>query len=228
MVTMKAPAAKILAALALGLMALNAKAVYVYDNSVNDQTNRLSAVDNLWFGDEVIMGAGYPANSTLTHFDFQYWAVGTTGLTIDVQLLYNTGAPYNGYATPDFSSPIYTFSGFALPNTGRDTINFDAGIDFAPGSINLSSATLTLAVQFHFNGGGGTAGVDLYNPPVVGAGYLDYWVYNGGNWELTTNNVFGTVNFGMRIEAVPEPTSFSIFFLGGLMALGFRRLFGKK
>ena len=225
---MKAFFAKLLAGMALGLLALNAQAVYVYNNSVNDQTNRLSAPDNMWFGDEVILSAAYPVNSTLTHFDFQYWAVGTSGMTVDVQLLYNTGPLFNGYATPDFSSPIYTYSGLALGDTGRDTVGFDAGIDFAPGSINLTSSTLTLAVQFHFNGGGGTAGVDLYNPPVDGSSYLDYWQYVGGNWELTTNNVFGTVNFGMRIEAVPEPTSFSIFIMGGLMALGFRRFFGKK
>ena len=224
---MKAFAAKFLAAFALALMAFNAKAVYIYNNSVNDQTNRLSAVDNMWFGDEVVLGANYPANSTMNHFDFQYWAVGTSGLTIDVQLLYNTGVPYSGYASPDFGNVIYSYSVFALPNTGRDTINFDAGPDFSLSGINLSSATLTLAVQFHFNGGGGTAGVDLYNPPVEGSSFLDYWQYNGSSWELTTNNVFGTVNFGMTIST-PEPTTFSIFIMGSLMALGFRRFFGKK
>ena len=158
---MKAFAAKFLAAFALALMAFNAKAVYIYNNSVNDQTNRLSAVDNMWFGDEVVLGANYPANSTMNHFDFQYWAVGTSGLTIDVQLLYNTGVPYSGYASPDFGNVIYSYSGFALPNTGRDTINFDAGPDFSLSGINLSSATLTLAVQFHFNGGGDYSRVDV-------------------------------------------------------------------
>ena len=225
---MKAFAAKILAALALGLLALNAKAVYVYDNSApaSDQTNRLSAVDNMWFGDEVVLGANYPANNSMVHFDFQYWAVGTSGLTVDVSLLYNTGTPYNGYPTPDFGNPIYTYTSLALGNTARSTINFDAPFDFSP--ITLASGTMTLAVQFHFNGGGGTAGVDLYNPPVEGSSFLDYWQYNGSSWELTTNNVFGTVNFGMRIEAVPEPSVFSIFIMGGLMALGFGRLFKRK
>lgn len=226
---MKTFTAKIFAVLVLGLVALNARAVLIYDNAApaSDQTNRLSAVNNLWFGDEVTLGTTYP-DRTMMHFDFQYWAVGTSGLTIDVQLLYNTGTPYNGYASPDFSNPIYTYTGFSLPNTGRDTLNFDAGIDFSLSGINLTSDELTLAVRFNFHGNGGTAGVDLYNPPVEGSSFLDYWQYNAGTWELTTNNVFGYVNFGMRIEAVPEPSVFSIFIMGGLMALGFRRFFGKK
>lgn len=219
-------------AFALGLAALNTGAqVYLYNNSApsSDQNSRLSAVDNLWFGDEVVLGGNYPSSSTMTHFDFQYWAQGTSGLTVDVALLYNTGTPYNGYATPDFGNAVYTFSGFALSDTVRNTLSFDAGTDFSLSGINLSSGTLTLAVRFNFNGGGGTAGVDLYNPPVEGSSLPDYWTWDqfSGTWQLTTNNVFGTVNFGMTVAA-PEPSSFSILIMGGLMMLGFRRFFGRK
>lgn len=213
----------------LGPAAFNASAVYLYNNSdpSSDQNSRLSAVDNMWFGDEVILGANYPGNTTMTHFDFQYWAEGTSGLTIDVALLYNTGAESSGYASPDFDNAIYTFSNFALSDTTRNTLNFDAGPDFSLAGIDLIHGTLTLAVRFNFHGGGGSAGVDLYNPPTEGSSYLDYWQYNGSTWQLTTNNVFGTVNFGMSI-ATPEPSSFSIFIVGGLMMLGFRRFVGKK
>jgi hypothetical protein len=87
---------------------------------------------------------------------------------------------------------------------------------------------ITLAVRFHLSGGG-TAGVDLYNPPTEGSGYLDFWnEISPGVWQLSTNNVFGTVNFGMTIQAVPEPSVFSIFIMASMMALGFRRFFGKK
>ena len=220
------------AAIVLGLAAFNSEGqVYLYNNSApsSDQTQRLSAADNLWFGDEVILGGNYPGNSTMSHFDFQYWAQGTSGLTIDVALLYNTGPLSSGYASPDFGNAVYTFSGFGLSDTARNTLSFDAGVDFSPAGINLTQGTLTLAVRFHFNGGGGSAGVDLYNPPVEGSSLPDFWLWDplSSSWQLSTNNVFGTVNFGMTVAA-PEPTSFSIFILGGLMMVGFRRFFHRK
>lgn len=220
---------KFLAVVVFGL-ALNARAVYIYNNSVNDNTNRLSAVDNMWFGDEVNLSTNY-TDRFMVHFDFQYWATNTTGLTIDIQLSYNDGVPFNGYPTP--GTLIYAYTNFSIPNTLRSTINFDiTDLDaydlIANGGTLLTSDTLTLAVNFHFNGGGGTAGIDLYGPPVEGSSYLDYWQFNGVSWELTTNNVFSTVNFGMRIEAVPEPTAMSLFLMGGMIALAFRRYFGKK
>lgn len=217
----------------LGLAAFDAKAqlVYLYNNSnpSSDQNSRLSAVDNLWFGDEVILGGNYPSASTMTHFDFQYWAQGTTGLTIDVALLYNTGATYNGYATPDFGNAIYTYSGAAVSDTTRSTLSFDAGVDFSSMGIDLTQGTLTLAVKFNFNGGGGDAGVDLYNPPLEGSSLPDFWLWDSlsGSWQLSTNNVFGTVNFGMTIAA-PEPSAFSIFMVGGMMMFGFRRFFSRS
>lgn len=226
---MKALTAKITAAFALALMVFNASAVYIYNNSVNDQTNRLSATDNLWFGDEVVLST----NNTqrfMTAFDFQVWATNTSTLTIDIELRLNNGTPYNGYATP--GTLVYAYSGLALSDTVRSTINFnaadlDAYDGVSDGGTLLSLDNITLAVRFHL-AGGGTAGVDLYNPPVEGSGYLDYWQFNGSSWQLTTNNVFGNVNFGMTIQAVPEPSVFSIFIMAGMMALGFRRFFGKK
>ncbi|MEY4386020.1 MAG: hypothetical protein RLY20_1303 [Verrucomicrobiota bacterium] len=219
----KALVARILAVVLLGCAALGARAsVYVYDNSTSDQTNRLAAVDNLKFGDEVTLGANYPANPMMTHFDFLFWATNTTALTVDVELRLNDGPTFNGYATP--GTLVYGYYGYALSDTARSTLGFDAGTDFSSSGLYLAGDTLTLCVNFHFNGGGGTAGVDLYNPPTEGSSYIDYWQYNGSNWELTTNNVFATVNFGIRIEAVPEPTVFAIFALGGLAAFGVRRL----
>lgn len=226
---MKAFVSRILLLMALGFAVSTAHAVYIYNNSVNDQTNRLSAVDNLWFGDEVVLSTNY-TDRFMTGFDFQYWGTNTSGLTVDVRLQLNDGTPYNGYNTP--GTIVYEYLGLSLSDTVRSTIIFnaadlDAFDGFADGGTLLTLDNLTLAVRFHLTGGG-TAGVDLYNPPVEGSGYLDYWQYNGGSWELTTNNVFGTVNFGMRIEAVPEPSSFSILMMGVLMTFGFRRFLGRK
>jgi len=225
---MKALVARIIVLVLLGMAAVDSRAaVYVYNNSTSDMTNRLAANDNEWFGDEVTLGAAYPANSYMTYFDFQYWAEGTTSLTIDVQLRLNDGTPYNGYATP--GTVLYNLTGFSLSDTPRSTLQFFDSADFPGGSpIYLPGDTLTLCVRFNFGVGGGTAGVDLYNPPTVGTSYLDYWVDTGSGWQLQTNNVFGTVNFGMRIEAVPEPTAFSLFALGGLTAFAMRRFLRRK
>jgi len=219
---MRASALRILTVILLGSAVTQAHAVYVYDNTINDQVSRLSAVDNLKFGDEVTLGANYPANPMMTHFEFEYWAINTTDLTVDVELRLNDGTPNNGYATP--GTILYSYYGCALSDTERSTLNFDAGLDFAPSGIYLPGDTLTLCLTFHFTTG--SAGVDLYDPPTEGSSYIDYWQYdNFGNiWQLTTNNVFGTVNFGMRIEAVPEPSVFALFALGGLGAFGLRRL----
>lgn len=228
---MKASAAKFLAIVALGILALNAPATLIYNNSVNDQTNRLSAVDNLWFGDEVILSTNY-TDRFMTGFDFQYWGTNTSGLTVDVELRLNDGTLFNGYASP--GTLVYQYFGLSLLDTARSTIIFnaadlDAYDGITDGGTLLTLNNITLAVRFHL-GGGGTAGVDLYNPPTEGSGYLDNWIYNNGlsQWQLVTNNDFGTVNFGMTIQAVPEPTSFSLFILGSLMALGFGRFFGKR
>jgi hypothetical protein len=230
---MKTLVAKILVVALVWMAAAGAQAAtYVYNNSApsSDMTNRLAAVNNVWFGDEVVLdGPAYAANQYMTHFDFQYWAQGTTGLTIDVELRLNDGPFYDGFNPPrEPGTLIYSYNNFALPNTSRDTINFDLA-DFPGGNpIYLPGNTLTLCVRFDFNGNGGTAGVDLYNPPVVGSSFLDYWVDTGSGWTLSTNNVFGTVNFGMRIEAVPEPTALSLFAIGGLTALAVRRILRRK
>lgn len=227
---MKVFVSKILLVLALGLAASTVRATYIYNNSVNDQTNRLSASDNLWFGDEVVLSTNY-TDRFMTGFDFQYWGTNTSSLTVDIRLQLNDGPLFNGYNTP--GTIVYEFFALALSDTARSTININsADLDLYDGVANggtlLTLNNVTLAVRFHLTGGG-TAGVDLYNPPSEGSSYLDYWRQDGlGNWQLVTNNVFGTVNIAMRIDAVPEPSAFSILIMGGLMTLGFGRFIRRK
>ena len=225
---MKTIVAKCFALVVLGF-ALNSQASYIYSNtnSLSDLNQRLYASDNVWFGDEVILAG---SDRYMVAFDFEYWATNTSGLTVDIQLLLNDGTAgqSNGYDRP--GTLVYGLSGLALGNTdtyGRAGVYFTLA-DFSGNPIFINGSDLTLALNFHFNGGGGDAGVDLYNPPTIGAGYPDYWLMSGGNWVLSTNNVFPIVNFGMSIQAVPEPSTFSVLLMGGLMALGFGRFFRRK
>ncbi|MFN3407453.1 MAG: hypothetical protein ACK45B_00525 [Limisphaerales bacterium] len=196
---------------------LTARAGYIYDNSQNDLVQRLQAVEGLWFGDEINLAG---TDRFMIGFDFQFWATNTTGLTIDVELRLQDGPLFNGYASP--GTLIYSYYGFSAPNTPRSTLVFDS-TDLS-GGIDLTGVnTLTLAVRFT-NIGSGEAGVDIYDPPVVGSSFDDYWQYIGGSWQLTTNNVIPKVNFAMRIDAIPEPTALSLVLLGGLAGLVGRRL----
>jgi hypothetical protein len=212
--------------LALVAMAHTAQASYIYNNSTNDLGQRLVASDGLWFGDELILDG---TDRFMTHFDFQFWATNTSGLTIDVELRLQDGTPYNGYPSP--GTLIYGYYGFGLSDTPRSTLNFDiADLDLfdglGDGGTYIAGNVLTLAIRFN-NIGSGQAGVDLYTPVDVGGSYPDYWQFVSGQWQLTTNNVFSTVNFGARIEAIPEPTAFAILTLAGVLGLAGRRYLRK-
>jgi hypothetical protein len=211
------------AAIALAGLALNASAGYVYDNSnpSSDQLQRLEATEGLWFGDEVVLAG---SDRFLIGFDFQFWATNTSGLTIDVALHLQDGPEYNGYDSP--GTTIYSLSGFNLSDTPRSTLVFDS-TDLLGGIDITGYDTLTLAIRFN-NIGSGQAGVDLYNPVDIGSSYPDYWQLVGSQWQLTTNNVFPVVNFGMTIEAVPEPSAFALVLLGGLTGLVGRRILRRR
>jgi hypothetical protein len=217
---MKSLAAKIAALAFLGLT-LNTQAGLIYDNSVNDQVQRLEASEGLWFGDEVILAG---TDRFLIGFDFQFWATNTSGLTIDVALHLQDGPEYSGYDSP--GTTIYSLSGFALGNTPRSTLVFDS-TDLGGGIDITGYNSLTLAIRFN-NIGSGQAGVDLYNPVNIGSSFPDYWQYVGGQWQLTTNNTFSVVNFGMTIEAVPEPSVFALLLLGGAAGLMGRRIMRRR
>lgn len=194
-ITMRTFTARTIAILLLVMAVSTVEGAYpIYDNSVNGQTGRLQAANNIWFGDEVVLGNTntYTHPERMTHFDLQFWATNPGGFTIE------------GLYAND-----------AIP-----------GADFRNGGIYLYGDNLGLAVDSHPPAS--EAKFDLYDPPVEGSSYLDYWQNTGSGWDLTTNNVFGVVNFGMRIEAVPEPTSYSLILLAGLAFLGFRRLFTRK
>jgi hypothetical protein len=236
---MKTFASKILA-VAVIMSAFSSKADFVYDNGTSglasDQTNNFSLVGSAAtrFGDEVVLaGSGF-----LSHFDYQYWGVNFSGNESNrVWLFVNDGAAVtlnnrtaNEPGTVLFDSGWFGGGGM-IPSTTRSTLNFDAGYDFSAGSIWLdSSQNLTLAIAFDGIESGEDFGVSLYDPPSVGTNYNSYWEFSGSSWTLMTNSSAPNewVNFGMRIEAVPEPSMISLVLMGGLAALGFGRALGKK
>ena len=184
----------------------NVKTLYNNSTTRSGPFTGIQGGDETWIGDEVNLAG---TNRFMTGFSFELFAVATVGLTLDVELRLNDGPPFNGYQTP--GTLVYCYYGVNLANSAGSTLNFDAtdldDFDGLPdgGSFIPGVSALTLAVRYHFNGGGGVAGVALYDPPAVGSSYRDFWEQEDQQWKLkfSTNQ---TVNFGMRIETTPEVT----------------------
>jgi hypothetical protein len=236
---MKAFLAKSLAVLVLGC-ALNSQAWDIYSNTNGSVLwNYPYSAGSLMIGDEIQpVGGGY-----LNHIDIQYYGLNFGGgEQARVALFENNGAPislFDRTAQTPGSTPLYDSGWFNISATPHSTINIDAGPDFTPGSIFISgSYNLTLAIQFSGIGAGEDAGVSLYDWETVGDNYNTYWTFNGTAWNIVSDNSaptptggtpgVGYVDFGMRIDVIPEPSAFSLVLMGGLAVLGSRRFLRRK
>ena len=209
------------------------------DNIIYSNTNAASDL-NIAFspgtnqiGDEVsVTSSGW-----LSYFDFQYYGTNMSGSqSIDVWLYQNDGAAISLVNRTAYAPGTVLFhetvSSTFFQNTApqRNTLQFSPGFgDFTANSIWIDSAyNLTLAIQISGvnEAGGEFAGISLYSPQTVGGNYNSYWQFDGTSWGLNTNSY--PVNFGMQIQAVPEPSMLSFVMMGGLTVLGLGRFFRRK
>jgi hypothetical protein len=93
---------------------------------------------------------------------------------------------------------------------------------------NIQGVSLPESVTWSFGsaglGAGESAAVLLYNPPSVGTSSDAFWERTPVGWTSKVLDAgTGTIpaNFGVRITAVPEPTTIQLAVLGGLAALGY-------
>lgn len=224
MATKYSPLRTLIGLVAAGLLVSQASAATIYDNSVNDLVTRLNP-GLKEIGDEVIFAG---SERFVTQFDFEYYGLNSANnflfsgpVEARVRFYLNDGPLFNTYATPGttlFDSGW--FGGFGP--TPRSTLVFASAIgDFPIGGLYIPANSITWSVQFRGLGGTDQVGVDIYNPPVVGASFNDYWENNGGTWTALNGAV--PMNFAARfIAIVPEPTSLTLV---GLAAVGlfFRR-----
>ena len=188
-------------------------AEFVYQNSTANLSQRLS-IGNTEVGDEIVLAG---ADRLLAAFDFQYYGISFSGNEkAQVRFYYNDGDVFND--DPAARKPLTAFfdSGlFDVAATAGSTLNFSIGDGTLPSGVLLPES-FTVSVQFSGIEAGESAGVDLYDPPTVGASLPDYW-YNDpvGGWQTRTNSTY-PMNFGARIQAVPEPSTWTLFILGGL------------
>jgi hypothetical protein len=194
-----------------------APAQVIFNNSTNDLLTRFVYTGNE-IGDEIILAG---SERYLTNFSFEFFGTNLTGTLsyggtpeARVKFYLNDGATFNGYSTP--SSNFFDSGWFSIGTpTPRSTAVFDT-TDFGSGGLFMPVfSNFTWSVQFRSLGANDQVGVDLYDPPVVGADYPDYWENSGGSWLLKTNNAV-PVNFAaVFIATVPEPTSAGLLMLGG-------------
>lgn len=199
------------------------RATDIYNNSTNDLgvrfafTNGLGGSVSRQLGDEIVLAG---TERFLTNFSFEYYLEGptlATGRVSRVTFQLNDGTPFNTYDTPGttfYDSGWFSIGAMATP---RSTVSFEAGVDFPLNGLfmPLTSTNFTFTVQFGNLDPDDNIGLDIYNPPVVGGAYNDFWEFNG-TWSLQTNNAV-PVNFGAVFQAtVPEPTAIVLLLLGGL------------
>jgi len=208
----------VLAFLCACLAGQRALATVIYNNSTNDLSTRF-VYTGQELGDEILLAG---TDRYLTNFSFEFFGTNLLGggtyqgslVEARIKFYLNDGTPFNGYSTP--SSNFFDSGWFSLgAPTPRSTIMFDT-TDFGSGGLFMPVlSNFTWSVQFQGMGVNDQVGLDIYNPPVVGGNYPDFW-RNPGTWMLETNNAV-PVNFGaVFIATVPEPSSLGLLVIGGL------------
>jgi hypothetical protein len=190
-------------------------------------------VNGTTIGNELVM-AGAASFDTLTSFSFEYYSTESAFVGADVQMvviLYaNTGAPFNGYATP--STILYNSGLFPLSTPQQyvggnaATLNFD--LSTTPVTVPRD---FTLAIEVTGLDSGDSVGMELFDPATVGQNSGDYWLNSGRGWELDHNLAGIPTDFGARFEgvsAVPEPTACGAIAGAWLLALCSLRLWRQR
>ena len=186
--------------------------------------------NNVVIGQEITMQNDMLVHSNhLVSFTFAYYSANTSWsgpVSADVQFYYNNGPLTNGYASP---GGVFYDSGFwnlALPqdySTNALAVTFGLSDIYSSlslgGALTPMDANLNLpsdfTVVFTVTGlaGGDSLALPIYTPPIVGTNYNDYWVQNGSDWSVVTNNA-GPVSFGMTFQTTPEPSVLGLGALG--------------
>jgi len=206
-----------------------AQAATVYDNSTGDPHIRLNP-GTREIGDEIILAGG---DRIITDFTFQYWGANFFGNDEEARVrFYLNDGPISSAGPRAPGTLFYDSDWFDIVETTRNTMVFG---DFVTGAVVPLSGPLpdSFTWTVGFRGvhavDGESAGVDLYNPPTVGGNFLEYWENTGpGGWEYRGDPDGIALNFGARINAVPEPGVMALGLIGGLAALALRNRFQRS
>jgi hypothetical protein len=211
MIRTKAQLSKSIVALAASLaVCTSAFASIVYDNSTNPLNRVVPQATASEIGDQIFLAG---ADRRVTDFQFDYFVSTNSSGNERAEIFFYDNTGSGGapgvllFRSGEFglSKGFQTAAAAALsvtvPNTFTWSVAF-RGIDFNE-----------------------TAGLLLFNPPTVGASFDDFWVKNSdGSWSTFLIDGGATpANFGARVTAVPEPSTYALAIMGAVSALGYRR-----
>ena len=204
--------------LALGVLSHGARGSVLFDNLntplgfFNPGTNQV--------GDQVVLAGG---GAAITSFKFEYFGSNILGgAQAQVFFYANDGSLVSGYASP--GTQIWSSGAFTIPDTFNATLMTNALVSFDLSSAPVTvPADFTWAVVFTGVGAGQSAGTILSSAaPTTGSDYNDYWLNTGTvatpNWQLMTNATYN-IDFLAQFSSVPEPASFNLLAVGGLIGL---------
>lgn len=212
MIRIKAHLSKSIAALAASLVfCTSGFAADVYDNTTNPLNRVIPQGTASEMGDQIFLAG---ADRRVTDFQFDYFV--------------STNASGNERAEFFF----YLNDGV---NGAPNTILYRSGeINLGTGSRFLQAQALSVTVPNSFTWSvsfkgidfNETAGLLLFNPPTTGSSFDDFWVKNSdGTWSTFLVDSGATpANFGARVTAVPEPSTYAMALLGAAALLGYRRM----
>lgn len=189
-------------------------AATVYDNTTYNLNTRLGA-GTIEIGDQVILGG---TARSLSSFSFQYYLLSPTPGDETLRLRFYQ---QNG-ASGQPGSLLFDSGFFAVPATPGSSVEIT---DFTTGATTPFTSLLpnqfTWSLTFTGVGAGETAGVNLFSPPTVGNGYVDYWENNGGwvNKRVDLGNPLLPTDFAATVQAVPEPSVIALLLAGGVAVL---------
>ena len=209
----------------------------IYDSFANANGNAFSLANGQEVGNEIAIS---PGTWSLTNFQIEYYSPNyalNPNVAIDVRFYLNDGTQKNGFNTPGtlfFDSGWWSNpSGPGLPAAGTNWVVTYNSSDFYGGStVNMANnfvmpGDFTFTVSFTNLNAGNVIDLPLANNQVNAnvVSYGDYWLNNGGNWTLMTNAT-SAANFVVDFagNTVPEPTTFGLAAIGGVLLLGINKL----
>jgi len=206
-----------LAVVAVAALAQNAQSQStVYDNTETYSSanyNFASGPGTFMAGNEVVL-AGTSPSDAISQFQVQYSFTGSGAIaaTVDASFYANTGAAFNGYATPA-ATTLWDAGNFTLPGftTGAgNTLTYTVPNTVVP-------KDLTWIVTFSGLTAGQTAGLSLYGPAATGQNYHDAWLNTGTGWSLVqASGSNPAMEFGAKLTGVgvPEPSTIAMGVMG--------------
>jgi len=193
----------------------------VYDNSTGVSTGM--HVSNVEYGDEITLAGSL---RTATQFSFSYFSNFDSAQSGVLRIYANDGVIVSGSPSP--STVLYQSAAFDIVKSNVSDPN---NVQGSTVSINLSGTGLVLPDKVTWTvtlagvGGGNSAGLLVYGGPTTGTSKEDFWKKTAGTWslQLLDNNV--SANFGAKLTAIPEPSTYA---LAGVGAIGWLALAGYR